>query len=373
MKSLTGPIVKSLIFIVVTVFATSMLALTITNGRSGGGTTYRAVFSDVTLLNTGDDIRMAGVRVGQVESVSIKDRRDALVTFSLPADRRLTPTVTAAIRFRNLIGQRYIALDQGNGSLDTPLAAGSTIPLSRTENALDLTVLFNGFQPLFRALQPAQINQLSAEIIAVFQGEGPTIDNLLQQAGELTSTIADKDAVIGRVVDNLNSVLGVVNGRGDELATLISSLQRLVSGLSADRTAIGQAVSGISNLTTDVADLLQQGRAPLKTSIVQLGRLSENLAGSSGALNSFLQRLPQKLTTIGRTASYGSWLNFYLCSVGGRIPVPTGADGTPAYGNVPTTQYPAPPGVSPYPTIATGPPNPAGLVGVNPTTARCGS
>lgn len=372
MKSLTGPVLKSMVFIVVTVLTTGLLAVTITNGRVEGGATYRAVFTDVTSLQTGDDIRMAGVRIGQVESISIRQRRQALVTFSLPADRRLAPTVTATIRYRNLIGQRYIALDQGTGTLDTPLRDGSTIPLSRTENALDLTVLFNGFQPLFRALDKKEINTLTGEIIAVFQGEGPTIENLLSQAGALTNTIADKDAVIGKVIDNLNSVLDVVNGRGDQLSTLVASLRRLVSGLSADRSSIGSAITGISGLTTDVADLLERGRAPLKSSIVALGRLSQNLSGSAGALNSFLQQLPTKLTKIGRSASYGSWLNFYLCSVGGRIPVPS-ENGTPVYGNVPTTQYPAPPGEPAYPTIATGPPNPAGLVGVNPTTARCGA
>ncbi|GAB2487630.1 Mce/MlaD family protein [Jatrophihabitans fulvus] len=372
MKSLTGPIVKSLVFVAVTVFATTVLGLTIANGSSGGGATYRAVFGDATNVNPGDDVRMAGVRIGQVDSVRVEDRRSALVTFSLPDDRRLTRTVTAALRYRNLIGQRYLALDQGTGSLDDPLPAGSTIPRSRTQDALDLTVLFNGFQPLFRALDAKQINLLSGAIIAVFQGEGPTIENLLDEAGRLTGTLADKDAVIGKVVTNLNAVLDVVNGRGNRLSTLVVSLQKLVSGLAADRTTIGSALTGISGLTTSVAGLLRQGRAPLKASIDRLGALSRNLAGSSGALNSFLQRLPGKLTTIGRIASYGSWLNTYLCSVGGRIPVPI-ENGTPTYGKVPTKQYPAPPGVGPYPTIAIGPPNPTGHVGADVTTARCGA
>lgn len=372
MKSLTAPIIKSIIFIVVTVVATALLALTITDGTSNGDKTYSAVFSDATLVNPGDDIRMAGVRIGKVDSVETLGRTNtkAKITFSLPADRRLSPTVTATLRYRNLIGQRYVSLDQGSGSLDRPLAAYATIPLSRTSPALDLTALFNGFQPLFQALDPKQINALSAEIIAVFQGEGPTIDSLLSQAGELTKTIADKDQVIGRVIENLNAVLDVVNDRGEQLGTLVSSLRQLVSGLAADRGAIGSAVQGISGLTTDVADLLQQGRAPLKSSIVSLGQVSKNLAGSAGTLNSFFDQLPVKLTKIGRTASYGSWINFYVCSIGGRIPVPDG------YGDVKTTQYPAPPGVPAYPTVpvsgTAGEPNPAGLVGVdNVATARC--
>jgi phospholipid/cholesterol/gamma-HCH transport system substrate-binding protein len=322
MRGLAGPLIKSAIFIVITGLATALLAVTIVNGSGGGGHSYSAIFTDATMLNSGDDIRMAGVRIGQVESVSITDKKLAKVTFSVSNDVPLARTLTAAIHYRNLIGQRYIALDQGTGSLDDPLPPGSQLGTDRTEPALDLTVLFNGFQPLFQALDPKQVNLLAGEIIAVFQGEGPTIDDLLNQAASLTSTLADKDKVIGEVIDNLNSVLKTVNKHGTQLSTLLSSLAQLVSGLAADRTSIGSAISGISGLTSDVADLFAKGQTPVKDSIAALGDLSANLAASSGTLNSFLQGLPTKLSRIGRLASYGSWVNFYLCSVSGDIPVP---------------------------------------------------
>jgi phospholipid/cholesterol/gamma-HCH transport system substrate-binding protein len=332
MKSLAGPLIKSIIFIAVTVLATALLAVTILNGSTGGGRSYTAIFTDATSLNSGDDVRMAGVRIGQVNSVSITQKKYAKVTFSISTDVPLARTVVATIRYRNLIGQRYVSLDQGTGSLDNPLPAGSTLDRDHTQPALDLTVLFNGFQPLFQALDPQQVNLLAGEIIAVFQGEGPTIDDLLTQSASLTSTLADKDKVIGEVIDNLNSVLQTVNSHGQQLSTLISSLAQLVSGLAEDRSSIGSAISGISSLTSDVADLFQKGQVPLKDSITSLGALSDNLAASAGTLNSFLQTLPTKLNTIGRLGSYGSWLNFYMCSVTGRIPVPgdiTGMDGTP--------------------------------------------
>ena len=357
MKSLVGPVVKSLIFVLVTVLSTALLALTIVNGASNGGHTFRAVFSNATRVQSGDDVRMAGVRIGQVQSVSLYHRHDALITFSVPADRRLARTVNASLRFRNLIGQRYLELDQGSGALADPLPPGSTIPLTRTHNALDLTVLFNGFQPLFSALQPREVNALSAEMIQVFQGEGPTIGNLLDETAALTNTIADKDQLIGKVIDNLNTVLDVVNSRRNQLGALIGSLRELVSGLAADRSSLGASITGIAGLTDSVAGLLQDSRAPLHTAIDELGAVSANLAGSGGALNSFLQRLPTKLNTIGRTASYGSWVNFYLCSVGGRIPVPRNADGQPVYGNL----------------SKSGIPDPRGLVGVRNPAARCGS
>ncbi|MEO6702774.1 MAG: MCE family protein [Jatrophihabitantaceae bacterium] len=318
--------VKSIIFIVVTVLATALLAVSIANG-SGGGHHFVAEFTDVTSLNSGDDVRMAGVRVGQVTSVKVTDRRVARVGFSLDSNVRLASTVTAAIHYRNLVGQRYLALDQGTGSPDQQLASGATIGLDRTQPALDLTTLFNGFQPLFQALDPQQVNKLSYEVIQVLQGEGSTIDDLLTQTASLTSTLAGKDQVIGQVIDNLNSVLGTVNSRGDQLSTMVITLQQLVSGLAADRSSIGSAITGIGGLTTSVSGLLQQGRQPLQQAIDSLGALSGNLADQSPALNQFLQTLPTKLNSIGRIASYGSWVNFYLCSVTGRIPVPSGYTG----------------------------------------------
>ncbi|MGI8666160.1 MAG: MCE family protein [Jatrophihabitans sp.] len=323
MRGLGPPLIKSAIFILVTVLATAVLAVSIANG-SGGGHRFVAEFTDVTSLNPGDDVRMAGVRIGQVSSISVTDRRIAKVHFSVDSDVTLASTVTAAIRYRNLVGQRYIALDQGAGSPASQLATGSTIGLDRTQPALDLTTLFNGFQPLFQALDPEQVNQLSYEVIQVFQGEGSTIDNLLNQTATLTSTLAGKDQVIGEVIDNLNSVLGTVNSHGDQLSTMVVTLQQLVSGLSADRGAIGSAITGIAGLTGSVSGLLQQGRQPLQQAIDSLGALSGNLADQSPALNQFLQNLPVKLNAIGKLASYGSWLNFYLCSVTGRIPVPSG-------------------------------------------------
>jgi len=320
-RGVAGPLTKLIIFMVITVLATSLLALTIANVDLRSASDYSARFSDVTSLNVGDDVRIAGVRVGSVGSIQVVDRRQAQVSFSLDGQRKLPASVTATIKYRNLVGQRYIALEPGAGDPNAVLAPGGTIPLDHTKPALDLTVLFNGFKPLFQALSPDDVNKLSYEIIQVLQGEGGTIDSLLVHTASLTSTIAGKDQVIGQVIDNLNSVLGTVNAHGDQLSTLISQLQQLVSGFAAERKPIGDSISALGDLTDSTAGLLQQGRAPLKDDIAQLGTLSKNL-GDTDLLNQFLQTLPGKVETITRTATYGSWFNFFLCSASGTVAVP---------------------------------------------------
>jgi phospholipid/cholesterol/gamma-HCH transport system substrate-binding protein len=285
------------------------------------------VFADVTSLQIGDDVRMAGVRIGSVTGIHVTHRREAEVSFDISADVHLASTITAKIRFRNLVGQRYLELDQGAGSPDDPWPSGRTIGLNRTTPALDLTLLFNGFQPLFSALQPKDINELSYEIIQVFQGEGTTVSDLLTRTASLTSSLADRDQLIGQVIDNLTRVLQTVNAHRNGLSSTIISLKELVSGLAEDRGAVRSVVSNLAGLTTTVSGLLRSGRPGLKTSIDSLGALSANLANNDGEVEQFLHNLPRKLNQVGRTASYGSWINTYLCAITGRIPVPSGYHG----------------------------------------------
>jgi phospholipid/cholesterol/gamma-HCH transport system substrate-binding protein len=265
-------------------------------------------------------VRIAGVRVGQVEDVGIADRKQAEVTFSVDAGRRLPDGVTATIKFRNLVGQRYISLAQGTGT--GLMEPGGTIPLERTRPALDLTELFNGFKPLFRALSPDDVNKLSYEIIQVLQGEGGTVESLLAHTASLTSAIADKDAVIGSVITNLNGLLDTVNARGQQLSDLVVTLQQLVSGLAADRKPIGEAIDALSGLATTTSGLLDEAREPLKNDIAALGTLTKNLNDNEAIVEHFFQFMPEKLTTLTRTASYGSWFNFFLCSASGQVVVP---------------------------------------------------
>jgi phospholipid/cholesterol/gamma-HCH transport system substrate-binding protein len=315
MRKLVGPLIKGLIFVLVTGLATAVLAVSISNTNVGDTIGYAAKFTDVTSLNPGDDVRIRGVRVGQVDSMEVVDQNLALVHFSVDKTMALPADVTATIKYRNMVGQRYIALDRGEKLSADLMKPGAEIPLRRTHPALDLTDLFNGFKPLFQALSPKDVNELSGEIVQVLQGEGGTVDSLLMHTGSLTSTLANRDKVIGQVIDNLNSVLGNINNQGDALSTLVSTLQQLVSGLAGDRTAIGDAIQGLADLTGATAGLLDQARQPLKDSISGLGMLASNLASPEGsaALQQFLVTTPEKFDAIGRSASYGSWLNFYLC------------------------------------------------------------
>ncbi len=316
---------KLLIFIVVTTLATGVLIVTIGNLSFKGSQDYKAVFADVTGMNKGDDVRIAGVKVGTVSDIQVidSDQGDAHaeVTFSVQNGTSLTQSTHATIRYRNLVGQRYVALTQeigGTGVLD----AGAEIPLDQTTPALDLTLLFNGFKPLFQALSPDDLNKLSFEVIQVFQGEGGTLESLLSSTASVTQTLADRDQVIGQLLDNLDYVLGHLADRDKQLSSLIISFRDLVAGLKDDRGAILDSLQGVTDLSVRTADLVTDLRPPFVEDIAQLRRLSKNLDDGKGELDRALQVLPIKLEKVGRTAIYGSWFNFYLCDFKGRVTLP---------------------------------------------------
>ncbi|MDG3016158.1 MCE family protein [Speluncibacter jeojiensis] len=314
-RGLAGPLTKLIIFAVVTVLLTGVLAATIANIGGGSGQRYNAMFSDVTSLNIGDDVRIAGVRVGQVTAIKVVNHNEAEVQFAVSGRSWLPASTIATIKYRNLIGQRYISLSEGPGEQGRKLAVGSTMPLSQTRPALNLTTLFNGFRPLFQTLQPEDVNKLSYEIVQVFQGEGGSIADLVDNTATLTNTVADKDKVIGEVITNLNNILATVNKRGDELSSLIVNTQHLVDGLAADKATIGSAVTNLADLTTATAGLLDPTRPSIQGTIAGINGLSTEINKESDAVNKVLATLPKKYEALDRTAMFGSWFQFYLCGI----------------------------------------------------------
>ena len=320
----SADLVKLLVFIVVTTLATGLLVVMVGNLTFGASKPYKAEFVDATGVVKGDDVRVAGVKVGSVTDIEIIDRTRALVSFDVDSDVSVNLATHAAIRYRNLVGQRYISLSQQVGDT-TPLEEDAVIDVRNTSPALDLTVLFNGFKPLFQALSPDDINQLSFEIVQVFQGEGGTLESLLGHTASVTKTLADRDEVITDLIVNLDDVLDRIADRDSELSDLIISFKQLVKGLKQDRKPILDSLEQLSALSEETASLVTGIRKPFTNDILQLRRFADNVNRNKGELDRALQVLPIKLEKVGRTAIYGSYFNFYLCHFQGRVRLPGGS------------------------------------------------
>ncbi len=325
---------KMLIFTTVTVVLIGLLATLIGNITFTEKKTYSAVFTDATGVFKGDRVRVSGVEVGSVSSLEMVEEGErtlAKIEFTVEDDVPVFKDAEIVLRYENIVGQRYLAIVEqpGDGEL---MEAGGTFPVEQTQPALNLTVLFNGFQPLFRALDPETVNELSYEIVRALQGEAVTFQNLMADTASLTNTLADKDRVIGQVVDNLNVVLGSIAERDDELTGLIVQFRNLMTGLSKDRDVISAALPDLASLLDSSSGMVRDIRQPLAADVKGLESVARQLAADRKVLDASLNALPTKLKVLARTASYGSWFNFYTCGLsvelqllGGQIRLQTPA------------------------------------------------
>lgn len=301
-------------------FAATMLvivvALVVVFGqfRFDAHTRYYAEFTEVSGLKKGDFVRVAGVEVGRVGAVAVDAGYRGRVTLDVDDNYRITGATRAVVRYQNLVGDRYLQLQEGPGD-PAPEPSGYTIGLDHTSPALDLDLLIGSFQPLFRGLDSAQINNLSGELIAVLQGQGGTVRSLLIHAASLTSTLADRDQLIGRVVGNLDAVLGSVDQHSAELSSALDAAQQIATGLAQDDDTWGQALGHIDDSTAALAGLLTHDRPALAGTIGQLDRTATQLDAGSGTLDSVLGRLPDTYAALTRLGAYGNFFNYYLCGL----------------------------------------------------------
>ncbi|KAA0919046.1 MCE family protein [Dietzia sp. ANT_WB102] len=310
---LLSSFIKLLVFIVVTGLLSMVLANTIRGGTREDGIEYSAIFSDVTMVEKGDDVRIAGVVVGHVTDFEVHDRDKAKVYFTMAGDRTLPANVHLTLRFRNMIGQRYMNIAREPGPVQPTLPEGTTIPIEKTSPAVDLTALFNGFRPLFTTLQPDDVNALADSLVRVLQGEGGTVTSLVQQTGQLTNHLADRDRVIGEVIDNLTRVLETINERDVQFQQLVVTTRQLVEGLADERDAIGSSLDSVADLTSSAENVVAATRPAVTESLDHLKLVSDNLADKEDKLGEVLHNLPIKTDNLIRMGSFGSWFQFYLC------------------------------------------------------------
>ncbi|MDT4938008.1 MAG: phospholipid/cholesterol/gamma-HCH transport system substrate-binding protein [Pseudonocardiales bacterium] len=306
-------LIKLAVFVAVASALGTLVFGTLGGGATGPTDTFHAVFADVSGLRVGDPVRVSGVKVGQVTGEKLRDATHVDLTFTANHDQDVTTTTYAVVRYANLLGQRFLALTRG----DDPgrrLPKGATIPQQRTAPALSLTTLFNGFQPLFDALDPGQVNALSGEIVQVVQGQSGTIDDLLATTADLTANLADRDQLFAQVLDGMSSVLQTVSQHDAQLGTLLASLHRLTSGLAADTPAIDSSLGGIDALMSSVDGLLTQLQShSFGPDVRDLNSVTGTLAANQVLLDQLVKGFPTAFADFARVSQNGNWINTYLC------------------------------------------------------------
>jgi phospholipid/cholesterol/gamma-HCH transport system substrate-binding protein len=312
---ITGTAIKLGAFSLVLLLFTAIIIVVFGQMRFDRTTGYTAIFSNASGLRDGQFVRASGVEVGKVDKVELIDGGSkAKVDFKVDRSLPLFEGTTASVRYLNLIGDRYLELKRGDSERRLP--AGGTIPIERTEPALDLDALIGGFRPLFRALDPEKVNNIASSLITIFQGQGGTINDILDQTASLTSALADRDQAIGEVIRNLNTVLDTTVKHQQQFDDTVKNFEVLITSLKNRADPIATSTANISDAAGTVADLLADNRPLLQDTIAYLDAVQQPLVDQKDKLNDILVRLPTAFKIIGRAGGiYGDFFNFYACDI----------------------------------------------------------
>lgn len=251
MRSVTKSVVWLTIFTAVAVVCTLIVLTALRSPVTGALSRYTATFSDVSGLYVGDDVRISGVQVGKVQTIRL-DGRVAKVDFSAQADHPLFTNTVAAVRYQTLIGQRYVELVQP-AKPDNRLPDGGFIPIGQTVPSFDVAKLFNGFQPIFQTLDPAQFNLLGENLLRLIQGDESGIGPFLHDLDEISKLAVDRQLVITTMIRNLSAISQDLGGKSGQLFSLITQLNEVLSqfGSKAEefRAALDTGLPVLRNTT----------------------------------------------------------------------------------------------------------------------------
>jgi phospholipid/cholesterol/gamma-HCH transport system substrate-binding protein len=309
-----GAMIGLSLFMVVAVTLTWLVYITLRRDVAGQTVPYAAVFSDVFGLREGDDVRMAGVRVGRVEKIELQGDL-AKVSFVVQSDQQLLGSTVASVTYQNIVGQRYLGLSLGNIGEPGPLKPGSTIPIERTDPSFDVGAMLNGFEPLFSVLNPRDADNLTKGVIQSLEGDDAAIVGLVDQTSRLTESFAGRDEELGEVITDLNVVVDNLARHNDSLDEIISQTRDAVSTFDARRPELVSSMGSISRVVRQLSTIADEVHPALNELVLREPGFAEHMAGIEPQLAFTGANLPLLLKGFARITNEGAYANAYACDL----------------------------------------------------------
>ncbi|MFD4459049.1 MCE family protein [Nocardia sp. NPDC058480] len=318
MSRRNAPLMKFGIFAVVMMVLSGFLVMEFGQYRGGETDSYTALFTDVSRLRTGDSVRVAGVQVGKVHSIELLADHTVRVGFDADTTLHLSTGTAAAVRYLNLVGDRYLELTDAAG-VHERLGPGTEIPRERTAGALDLDLLLGGLKPVVQGLSAQEVNALTWSLLEIVQGRQGSLNSLTAGTAAFTTTLARNNAVVEQLIDHLNTVMTTLADEGGQFAGTLDRLQSLTTELAREREPVGAAIDALDRGTASVADLLLQARTPLAGTVNELARLAPLVDDDKATLDAALRRAPENFRKLVRTGAYGNFIQYYICAITVRV------------------------------------------------------
>lgn len=279
----------------------------------GGGDTYYASFTEAGGLKVNDEVRVAGVRVGKVEDITL-DGDEVTVKFRIKTDTSFGDETAAAIRVKTLLGAKYLSLvPAGTGTLDI----GTTIPVDRTTSPFDVVQAFSGLaetigQDSDEGVDTDQLAQSLSVLADLTRNTPEEFKKALKGVTELSGNIAARDDQINSLLTNLKRVSTVLDARDDDIIALMKDSDVLFQALIARRDQIHQLLVSTSTLSTELTALVRQSRGDLKPALTQLKRVLDVLGKNEDNIDNSLRLMAPFYRVFANTLGNGPWFDTYI-------------------------------------------------------------
>jgi phospholipid/cholesterol/gamma-HCH transport system substrate-binding protein len=307
------------LFLVVATVATWLVFVTLRREISGPTNTYSAMFTDVSGLEAGDDVRVAGVRVGRVDRIDL-DGTLARVTFRVEQDQPVYDDTTASVTYQNIIGQRYVGLSPGTAQHRVRLADNGEIPVDRTRPSFDVSNLLNGFEPLFALLSPQQVDNLTTGVVQALQGDTGSVLTLITQTSALAETLAGPDAALGEVIYNLNDVTAVLAEQNDNMQRLINESRGIIATLNSRRDQLVSSVGSINSAMGRLAEITNAVNPDLQQLIQRDPGFLAHLTGEGrDRFSMYVANLILVWKGLARATQSGAYADGLVCDLNATI------------------------------------------------------
>ncbi len=306
------PLIGLAIFLAVSLALTWTVFVTLQRSVQGQTKSYSAVFTDVSGLRAGDDVRMAGVRVGRIDSIAL-DGTVAKVAFRVDADQVVYGNTEASITYQNIIGQRYLGLSLGNYNDPRILASGGEIPLAHTEPSFDISLLLNGFEPLFSVLDPKQVDNITTAIVQALQGDTGSVTTLVAETSKLAESFAGPDQILGDIIVNLDNIVRSLAQQSGNVGTVITQARSIFDQLSDKRAEFVDSLNSISSVVGRVSTIVEDVQPDLQHMLTRKPGFTKHYLDNKDSFAYLGSSLPLMLKGIARVSQEGGYVNAYVC------------------------------------------------------------
>ncbi|MFF3325325.1 MCE family protein [Streptomyces sp. NPDC002889] len=274
----------------------------------GDGETYSAAFSEAGGLKPGDEVRIAGVKVGKVDEVDL-DGDHVKVTFRVKGEPDFGTRTGAAIRVKTILGAKYLALQpKGPGQL----AAGSEIPLNRTVPAYDVVAAFSDLTTTTEKVDTDGLAKAMDTISATFEDSPDEVRQSIKGLSKISRTVASRDQALRELLDHANGVTGVLSERSGEFSALIKDGDKLFKEIAARRAAIHSLLKSSAALGIQLSGLVEDNEKEIGPALKGLNQVVAMLERNQASLDRSVQLLAPYVRVFTNTLGNGRWFDSYI-------------------------------------------------------------